>query len=83
MRECEEMFKFMQSSRDSRLELAGGSRLASRQMMHMSEACREDEQSRQLEHYRTKKSSLAILFARGLNWRLSQVARPSRQPALF
>ena len=28
--------------------------LASHQMMHMSEACKEDEQSRQLEHYRTK-----------------------------
>ena len=30
-----------------------------------------------------KKSNLAILFARNLNSRLSQVARPSRQPALF
>ena len=30
-----------------------------------------------------KKSSLAILFARGLNSWLSQVARLSRQPALF
>ena len=43
MRECKEMLKFVQSSRDLRLELAGGSQLASRQMMHMSEACREDE----------------------------------------
>ena len=54
MRECEEMLKFVQSNRDSRLELIVGSRLASRQMMHTSEVCREDEQSRQLEHYRTK-----------------------------
>ena len=54
MRECEEMLKFVQSSRDSQLELVAGSRLASCQMMHTSEACREDEQSRQLEHYRTK-----------------------------
>ena len=46
MKECEEMLKFVQSSRDSRLGLAGGSRVASRQMMHKSEACREDEQSR-------------------------------------
>ena len=30
-----------------------------------------------------KKSSLAIFFARGLNSRLSQVTRPSRQPTLF
>ena len=43
MKECEEMLKFVQSSRDSRLKLTGGSRLASRQIMHMSEACREDE----------------------------------------
>ena len=54
MRECEEILKIVQSSRDSQLGLAGGSRLASRQMMHTSEACREDEQSCQLEHYRTK-----------------------------
>ena len=58
------MLKFVQSSRDSKLELASGSRLASRQMMHTSEASREDEQSCQLEHYRTKSP---ILFARGLN----------------
>ena len=30
-----------------------------------------------------KKSRLAIQLAHGLNLRLSQVARPSRQPALF
>ena len=30
-----------------------------------------------------KKSSLAILFARGLNSQLNQVMRPSLQPALF
>ena len=61
MRKCEEMLKFVQSSKDSRLELAGGSRLASRQMMHTSEL-------------QDKKSSLTILFAHGLNSRLSQVA---------
>ena len=44
------MLKFVQSSKDSRLELAVGKL----PVMHMSEACREDEQSRQLEHYRTK-----------------------------
>ena len=49
MRECEEMLKFVQSNKDSRLELVGGSRLVSRQMMQTSEACREDEQSHQLE----------------------------------
>ena len=82
MRECEKMLKFVQSRRDSLLELVGGSQLASCQMMHTSEACKEDEQSCQLEHYRTKKSNLAILFARSLNSRLSQVARLSHQPTL-
>ena len=48
------MIKFVKSSRDSWLELAGGLRLASRQMMHTSETCGKDEQSRQLKHYRTK-----------------------------
>ena len=48
------MLKFMQSKRDSRLELAGGSRLVSYQMMHTSEACREDEKSCHLEHYMKK-----------------------------
>ena len=54
MRRCEKMLKFVQSSRDSRLEFAGGSRLASHQMMHTSEAYREDEQSRQPEHYKIR-----------------------------
>ena len=48
MKECEEMFKFVQSSRDSQL--------ASHQIMHTSEACKEDEQSHQLEHYKTRSS---------------------------
>ena len=48
MKECEETFKFVQSSRDSQL--------ASHQIMHTSEACKEDEQSHQLEHYKTKSS---------------------------
>ena len=38
----------------SRLDLAGGSRLASRQKVHTRGACKGAEQSRQLEHYRTK-----------------------------
>ena len=45
MKECEEMFKFVQSSRDSRLDLAGSSRLASRQKLHMCQACGEVEVS--------------------------------------
>ena len=58
MRECEEMLKFVQSSWNSQLELADGSRLTSYQMMHTSEACKEDEQSRQLEHYNTVRLNL-------------------------
>ena len=54
MKEFEEILKFVQTSRDSQLGLIGGSQVAIRQMMHTSEACREDEQSHQLEHYRTK-----------------------------
>ena len=45
MRECEEMFKFVQSSRDSRLDLAGSSRLAIRQKLHMCQVCGEVEVS--------------------------------------
>ena len=40
MRECEEMLKIMQWSKDSRLDLVGGSRLASHRKMHTSEAYR-------------------------------------------
>ena len=41
MRECEEMFKIVQRSRDSRLDLMGGSRLASRQKLHTCQACQK------------------------------------------
>ena len=40
--------------KDSRLDLASGSWLASRQKKHKCEACRGAEESRQLLHYRTK-----------------------------
>ena len=54
MRECEEMLKFMQSSKDSQLDLAGSLQLASRQKLHKCQTCGEVEVSCQLEHYRTK-----------------------------
>ena len=54
MRGCEEMLKFVQSSRDSRLDLTGNLRLASRQKLHTCQACGEVETSFQLEHYRIK-----------------------------
>ena len=54
MRECEELLKIMQRSRDSRLDLAGGSWLASRQKGAHVSSMPEAEESRQLLHYRTK-----------------------------
>ena len=41
MRECEEMLKIVQRDKDSRLDLAGGSWLASRQKLHMCQACQK------------------------------------------
>ena len=41
MRECEELLKFVQRSRDSRLDLAGGSRLQATRMMHTCQACQK------------------------------------------
>ena len=43
MREHEEMLKFVQSSRKSRLDLVGSSRLASRQKLH---TCQRSEERR-------------------------------------
>ena len=54
MRECEEMLKFVQISKDSRLDLVGSSQLASHQKLHTCQVCKEAEASCQLEHYRTK-----------------------------
>ena len=48
------MLKFVQSSRDSLLDLAGNLRLASCQKLHTCQACREAKMSCQLEHYRIK-----------------------------
>ena len=45
MRECEELFKIMQRNKDSRLDLAGGSRVArdlqAARMLHMCQACQK------------------------------------------
>ena len=41
MRECEELLKFVQRSRDSRLDLTGGSRLQAARMMHTCQACQK------------------------------------------
>ena len=54
MRECEELLKIVQRSRDSRLDLTGGSRLASRQKVAHMPSMPEAKESHQLFHYRTK-----------------------------
>ena len=41
MRECKEMLKIVQRNRDSRLDLAGGLRLASCQKLHTCQACQK------------------------------------------
>ena len=54
VRECEELLKIVQRNRDSQLDLAGGSRLASRQNVAHVPSMPEAEKSHQLLHYRTK-----------------------------
>ena len=54
MRECEELLKIVQRNRDSRLDLTGGSRLASRQNVAHVPSMPEAEALCQLLHYRTK-----------------------------
>ena len=54
MKECEELLKIVQRNRDSRLDLRGDSRLASRQNVTHVPSMPEAEKSRQLLHYRTK-----------------------------
>ena len=73
------MLKFVQSSRDSRLEPTAGKPLDDAHEWSMQRRW-TIMPARALQD---KNSSLAILFACGLNSRLSQVARPSRQLALF
>ena len=41
MRECEELLKFVQRSRELRLDLVGGSRLQAAKMMHTCQACQK------------------------------------------
>ena len=68
------MLKTVQCSRDSRLDLTGGSRLASRQKLHTHRACRGVEQSCQLEHYRTK-----IQIGHSVSSRLELATQSSRE----
>ena len=54
MKECEELLKIVQRNRDSRLDLRGDSRLASRQNVAHMPSIPEVKESRQLLHHRTK-----------------------------
>ena len=82
MRECEELLKCVQRSRDSRLDFVGGSRLQAARLKHTCQACQK------LKHHAScslqdKNSRLARPFARSLNSLLNPVARSSRQNTLF
>ena len=70
MKECEEMLKIVQSSRESRLGLTAGK---------LPDDAHEWSMQRRwtvtpVGALQDKKSSLAILFAHGLNLQLNQVA---------
>ena len=54
MRECKELFNVMQRNKDSQLDLAGGSQLASRQNVAHVPSMLEAKESHQLLHYKTK-----------------------------
>ena len=79
MRECEELLKCVQRSKDLRLDLAGGSRLQAARLKHICQKLKR----RTSCSLQDKSSRLARLFARGLNLRLNLVLRSSRQNTLF
>ena len=82
MRECEELLKCVQRSRDSRLDFSGGLLLQATRLKHTCQACQK------LKHHASyslqdKSPRLARPFACGLNSRLNRVARSSHQNTLF
>ena len=79
---CEKLLKFVQRSRDSRLDLAGGSRLPATRLLHTCQACQKLK-CRASCSLQDKSPRLARPFARSLNSRLNPVARSSRQNTLF
>ena len=82
VRECEELLKCVQRSRDSRLDLAGGSRLQAARLKHTCQACQKLK-CRASCSLQDKSPRLARPFAHGLNSRLNPVARSSHQNTLF
>ena len=76
------MFKIVQRSRDSWLDLAGGLRLqAVKYWTHAKHA--RSWSVMPAGALQDKKYKLAVQLPRGWNSQLSQAASPSRQPALF
>ena len=82
MRKCEELLKCVQRSKDSRLDLTGGSWLQAAKLMHTCQACQKLKRRASCS-LQDKSPRLASLFARGLNSRLNPVTRSSRQNTLF
>ena len=74
MRECEELLKFMQRSRDSQLDLTGGSRLQAARMMHTCQACQKLK--RRTCYCITRQKSQA---GQAVCSRLELVTQPSRE----
>ena len=82
VRECEELLKCVQRSRESRLDLAGGLRLQAAKLKHTCQACQKLKRHASCS-LQDKSSRLARPFARGLNSWLNPVARSSHQNTLF
>ena len=82
MRECEELLKCVQRSRDSRLDFVGGLRLQAAKLKHTCQACQKLKRHANCS-LQDKSSKLARPFAHGLNSRLNPVARSSHQNTLF
>ena len=82
MRECEELLKCVQKSRDSQPDLAGGLRLQAAKLKHTCQACQKLK-CRTSCSLQDKSSRLARPFACGLNSRLNPVTRLSHQNTLF
>ena len=76
------MLKSVQENRDSRLDLAGDPRL---QVARCSTRAKHARRWTVMlaGALQDKTGQLAIRLSRDWIWRLSQVARPSREPALF
>ena len=82
MRECKELLKCVQRSRDSRLDFVGGSRLQAARLKHTCQACQKLKRCASYS-LQDKSPRLARSFAHSLNSRLNPVARLSCQNTLF